>query len=391
MSGATDAGYFFQTETSLKDSERRALKSKNTAGKPISLSSKILTLQRHPDDEGQIYAGLSEGCVRCVRLDTGATGATYRVPTTLAAPITCLALGPGLVFGGCWDKNIWSWDSTTRDVKHKFVGHSDFVKAIVTFRIGERTLLASGAADGNIILWNALNGERLCTLKGHVRGVQSLAVDPAAREDEDEVSLFSGSSDREIRRWKVRVSGEGQVVGGEEGGGAEIVQHETSIYQILFDDDGDLWTASADGAAKCLSRGQGFVADTQLMHPDFVKAVALDERGGWVITACRDEEIRVWERGTGTLYHTFTGHFGEVTSLALLKDGRLVSAGLDCTLRVWPMDHRGLRRAKEEADNAAAGAARGGEEGMAGVGPGPGPGLLTDEEERELAEIMQAD
>ena len=39
---------------------------------------------------------------------------------------------------------------------------------------------------------------------------------------------------------------------------------------------------------------------------------------GWLFTACRDEEVRVWDLGTGELVCTYSGHFEEVTGLEVV-------------------------------------------------------------------------
>lgn len=75
-----------------------------------------------------------------------------------------------------------------------------------------------------------------------------------------------------------------------------IVVHETSVYRVRFDADGDLWTGSADGTVKGVRRESGWRAECVLAHGDFVRDVVVDERGGWVVSGCRDEEVRVWDR-----------------------------------------------------------------------------------------------
>jgi hypothetical protein len=72
------------------------------------------------------------------------------------------------------------------------------------------------------------------------------------------------------------------------------------VYRLFFDEDGDLWTASADKFAKCLTRDSGWKPNLALEHPDFVRDVVVYDQGGWVVTACRDEEIRVWNKAVRT-------------------------------------------------------------------------------------------
>lgn len=162
-----------------------------------------------------------------------------------------------------------------------------------------------------------------------------------------------------------------------------IIQHETSVYALRFDSDDDLWTASADGTAKCLSRERGWMADTTLQHGDYVRAVAVDERGGWVVTAGRDEDVKVWDKGSGALHHVYGGHFEEVTGLVVVGQ-RVVSVGIDATVRQWDLAPEGLGKAVREVEDARNGVDEEREEV-----PEPKIGGLTEEEERELEDLME--
>lgn len=319
----------------------------------------------------------------------------YRGPTS---PVTSVALSPDgrKLFAGCWDKTVWSWDACTREPLHRYVGHTDFVKTVVCVLLDNKVLLISGGADSSIIVWNIGSRKKIHTLKGHTGAIQDLMVDPTSyTTSSSSVTVFSASSDREIRRWTI---GHGQSV--EEVEAQPIIEHETSVYKLFFDADDDLWTASADGTVKCLSRERGWKTDTVLTHPDFVRDVVVDERGGWVVTACRDEDVRVWNRAvrdlssttrcknlltsttlkTGTLHHTFSGHYEEVTGLLLL-DQTVVSVSIDATIRKWSLKAQDLRKAVAEAEKARDGIIEEKKEAAK-------PSLMTTEEERELAELM---
>jgi WD40 repeat protein len=211
-------------------------------------------------------------------------------------------------------------------------------------------------------------------------------VDPESYDDEDEVSggnaggsgegvtLFSASSDRTIRRWNISTSSAAEIPNSD-----PIIAHETSVDAIHFDASGDLWTASADKTAKCLSRSRNWEADTTLEHADYVRDVAIDEVGGWVITACRDEGVRVWERGSGRLKHVFEGHWEEVTGLCVVGGQRVVSVSIDGTVRVWGLKAAELEKAIKEAQEEKDGVEKDAEVKES---------LLTEEEERELAELL---
>lgn len=248
--------------------------------------------------------------------------------------------------------------------------------------LGDQELLVSGSADASIIVWNAATGEKLHTLKGHTRGVLALSIDPAADTSNDTVVVFSAGSDREIRRWNIGVTSASEAQPGDDFP-YPLLAHETSVDAIQFDSDGDLWTASADKTTKCLSRSGKWKADTTLEHADFVRDVAIDEQGGWVATACRDEEVRIWGKSDGKLQHVFTGHYEEVTGLVLLPGQKLVSVSIDGTVRTWSLRATDLSKAIKEAEQEKLGIEK--EE------QAPKESLLTEEEERELAELLEED
>lgn len=235
--------------------------------------------------------------------------------------------------------------------------------------------MVSASQDASIIVWDVAAGKKLHTLKGHTRGILALALDPTDYEPgKDTVTVFSAGSDREIRRWQIGLSSASEIEP------SPIIAHETSIDALHFDSDGDLWTASADKTAKCLSRGRDWDEDSKFEHPDFVRDVAIDEDGGWVITACRDEEVRVWEKASGKLHHTFTGHFEEVTGL-LLMGQRIISVGIDATVRQWSLKPQELAKAIQDAEDERLGNEKDKE-------PERKEGMMTAEEEAELAELL---
>ncbi|CAH0014531.1 unnamed protein product [Clonostachys rhizophaga] len=383
---------FFQTDAAFAQQDRKAAKAGNKNGDPISMKSKILAAIAdpfHPSDG--VFIAESAGTVRRLNINSTETRTTYRGPK---APVTCVAVGgqgSSLLFAGSWDKDIWVWDIATGASKKSLSGHTDFVKTVVSTTISGKPILISGGADKKIFIWDIESGRRLHTLQDPsttMLAVQHLAIDPVL-STADSVVFASASSDPNIRRWRVTLEDAEQLPESfkdrPDTERLTIEEHETSVYRLFYDDldDGDLWTASADGTAKCLSRARNFVTEDEFAHGDYVRAIAVTE--DWVITAGRDENVKIWDRATGKLYTILEGHFEEVTDLVLLRDanGRATSVSsvsIDRTVRTWPLAKKELDEVIEKIKEAA--------KPKQEKEDKPEEGLLTAEEEAELAELM---
>ena len=255
-------------------------------------------------------------------------------------------------------------------------------------------ILVSGGADSKIIVWDIETGAKIHTLRDKsdtMMALQSLAIDPLLSTN-DTLVLVTSSSDPHIRLWTITADSWSQTPHTkDEKKGDTILEHETSIYALLFDptipaedwehEDLNLWTASADGSVKCLSRSRDWGTEEEFVHGDYVRAVALTEQ--WVITAGRDEDVKVWDRGTGKLEVILEGHFEEVTGL-VVRGNAVVSVSIDGTVRVWALDKASLNKIRVEREEKEKGVVK--EEV-----PLVKEGLMTAEEEAELAELMDSD
>ncbi|KAK2592937.1 hypothetical protein QQS21_009344 [Conoideocrella luteorostrata] len=386
---SADRDHFFETDASRAQRARRAGKAGNKHGDPVEMKSKILAAIPDPiSPHTSVFIAESAG------YSSEPKATTYRGPK---APVTCLALGgvnSKTIFAGSWDKDIWSWDVASAQLGKKYSGHSDFVKSVLCARLGIKHVLISGGADKKIIVWDIETGHRLHSIQDPTTTmltVQHLALDPTLSTAE-EIVFVSASSDPHIRRWKATLDYYEQIVESfHDRPDAErltIEEHDTSVYKLVFDVDGedvDLWTASADGTAKCLSRCRNFVAEDTLTHGDYVRAVQPTEH--WIFTAGRDEDIKVWDRATGKLYCILEGHYEEITGLILLRNSKgtpqkVCSVSIDGTIRTWPLQKTDLDDTVKRMEEFKKPEVDGSEEKIGGQS------LLTADEEAELAELM---
>jgi WD40 repeat protein len=257
---------------------------------------------------------------------------------------------------GSWDKTIKQWDLVSGECIATLEGHTDFIKSLVL----NGTMLYSGSSDCFLRQWNTSTLTCITAEKKHKRAIECLAV------SEDGKHIYSGSSDGTILKWDCEKM---QVLQSFKG-------HETSIYCVRVWED-DLWTASADKTVRRWNCATG-VADMVLTHPDRVKSIVL--AGPYVVTGSSDDDIRVWDIGSGKLVCTIEGHFDEVSSLTIIGN-TVYSGSLDCSLRRWPLTTAAIKQYNETRE---ARLKRLEEENQKKDG-------MTEEEERELAELMLSD
>lgn len=364
------------------------------------------------------------------------------------APLTSLTISPSgsVLIAGCWDKSIWSWNISTGRQLHRYQGHSDFVKTVICGRLNflddaglettqesgyrgsdHAAMLVSGSADTSIIIWRLTTGQKLHSIKNaHSRGILTLSIDPSSydfssapgggsSEQPTSFTLFSGGSEGSIKRWlisstsaKLLPFSEVPVKGNTNASNDEpesIGIHDTSVNKIYFphlevsDDPPDMYTASSDNKALVSTRTSNFRdAETTLEHPDFVRDVLVDEESGLIATACRDENVRVWDNGTGKCIGVLEGHYEEVTGLAIIEvqdpsTGKmvksLVSVSIDGTIRRWPLHREGIAQVIKEIEHDKERVAIGMDVPKSDNKEN-GP-QLTEDEERELAELMEDD
>ena len=100
-----------------------------------------------------------------------------------------------ILASGAYDGTIRLWDLHTGKLLFTLTGHTFSVKNIAYSPDGR--LLASVGWDKTVRLWDAFSGVHLQTLTGHTFWVSSVAYSPDGR------TLASGSYDETIRLWRV--------------------------------------------------------------------------------------------------------------------------------------------------------------------------------------------
>lgn len=421
----TDVDNLFQAEADIKGAQARQQKAERTKdiGEPIDLKSKIISLVVRDQD---VWTAESSKVVRRIDLNSGKTLQVYKGHT---GPVTCLAFydtkdsdgsSKTYLITGSWDKTIKVWDTKTKAVVSDTPAHDDFLKTLLV--IPSSRILASGSSDKLLKLWDLeglAEGEaaalhQLASISGHRRPVETLAT-----ADSSPNHLISGDSMGVMKawnleeRWRASPNSPPTIRATTT---TDIGGHRTGVNDIVIASS-YLWTASTDETVTIrrytpANSSSASSSITSLEHTNPVKCLLLLSNSPiaqpFLLTGHGDV-IRIYDvselvdndedagesgnqkpltevSGIARLLNEVDVHSHSVTSLQLwLKSSDIpsaepwiVSSSLDGTVRKWKLSE--LAAGKQFAPAPPEPTTKGATDSM-----------LTEEEERELAELMEDD
>ncbi|KDQ60628.1 hypothetical protein JAAARDRAFT_31591 [Jaapia argillacea MUCL 33604] len=395
-----DSSNFLRSEAELALEEARKLKAERTKtlGSPIELPGKPLGVEIIG---GEAWIAESTAVARVVDLENGKSRRIFRGH---GGPVTCLAFceDQKILITGSWDKAINLWDSQTKDLISSTPAHSDFVKTLLV--VPSLKLLISGSSDKSVRFWDLSkprDGKPLAglgSISSHTRPVEALEAHPTSSTS---AILFTGDTMGIIKVWELTLEG-GPSPRWRSTLKTELTHHRTRINEMAYG-NGQLWTASADDTIQIIEYPPPATATKPLppiTHPTAVRcflALSLTELAEPYLITGAGDVIRVYDVSSPDepdLLNEMDAHWHDVTALRLWvrkttgDDGKarvepwIVSASLDGTLRKWRLSEMLTPQAKTPAEKPKP------------VTPPPaksGGFAMTEEEERELAELMDED
>ncbi|AFZ00136.1 serine/threonine-protein kinase [Calothrix sp. PCC 6303] len=201
-------------------------------------------------------------------------------------------------------------------------GHSKGVTSIAVSPDGKT--LASGSQDKTIKLWNLVTGEQIRTITGHSDLVWSVAISP------DSQTLASSSRDKTIKLWNLATGEQIRTITG-----------QSDLVVAISPDSQTLASGSQDKTIKLWNLVTGEQIRTLTGHSRSVQSVAISPDSRTLASSSSDGIIKLWNLGTGEEIRTLTGHYGPgdsglVKSVAISPDGKtLASASFDKTIKLW--------------------------------------------------------
>jgi WD40 repeat protein len=145
---------------------------------------------------------------------------------------------------------------------------------------------------------------------GHSATAWAAAISP------DGKLLASGARDKQLRLWDVAT---GKL-------NATLIGHADSVGTVMFSPDGKqvATTGASDRTARLWDVATGQMLSTFAEHGGLVYDVAYAPDGKSIATACADDKIRVFDIETGRNIATFDGGANSVT---FSRDGQQLASG----------------------------------------------------------------
>lgn len=261
-------------------------------------------------------------------------------------PINTVAFTPDgdYVLSGSEDNTVKLWELATGRTLSTLQGHSNAVTWVAIVPDGKRVISAS--ADHTLKVWEIASGRTLYTLQGHSASVTGVAVTAngqwAVSSSQDHMlKVWDLASGRVLRTLETHHNGLTTVTVTLDGQRA-IAGSYASVRVWELTSDQKAWTLESPGCQVILRDHDDPTLRVELpaSHPyGWVKAVTLAPDERWVLSACEDKTLKLWDLKYGRAVRTLEGHSKSVNGVAVTGDGQCaVSASDDFTLKLWELE-----------------------------------------------------
>ncbi|RMD42541.1 hypothetical protein DV735_g2605, partial [Chaetothyriales sp. CBS 134920] len=245
----------------------------------------------------------------------------------------CFSPDGKLLATGAEDRKIRVWDIENRRIRNTFDGHDQDIYSLDFARSGR--LIASGSGDKTVRLYDIESNAQVMVLSIE-DGVTTVAMSPDGRY------VAAGSLDKSVRVWDCSSGYLTERLEGPSG-------HKDSVYSVAFSPNGrELVSGSLDKTIKMWELGQSAGGmgsragkDSKCIrtfegHNDYVLSVCLTPGGEWVMSGSKDRGVQFWDPATGNAQMMLQGHKNSVISVAPCPTGNMFATGSgDMKARIW--------------------------------------------------------
>ncbi|MBW4562919.1 MAG: pentapeptide repeat-containing protein [Mojavia pulchra JT2-VF2] len=236
---------------------------------------------------------------------------------------------------GCDFSYLTVWQADLRNVNlyNASFAHANLAKSVfaetlsccfsVAFSPNEK-LLATSDTNGQIRLYQVLDGKQILTLKGHTAWVWSISFSP------DGNIIASGSDDQTVKLWNVNTGEDLRTLQG----------HSGTVRSVAFCSDGQiLASASEDRTVRLWNVDTGHCLNTLQVNNKRMLSVAFSPNNPTLAIGSEDQTVTLWNISTAKCINTLQGHTGWVWSVAFSPDGQMLASGShDHTVKLWDVN-----------------------------------------------------
>ncbi|KAK5963532.1 chromatin-silencing transcriptional regulator TUP1 PWA37_004664 [Arxiozyma heterogenica] len=254
----------------------------------------------------------------------------------------CFSPDGKMLATGAEDKLIRIWDLAEKKICMILKGHEQDIYSLDYFPSGDK--LVSGSGDNTVKIWDLTTGQ--CSLTLSVEdGITTVAALPNTGK-----YIAAGSLDRSVCVWD---SETGYLVERLDSKNEMNNGHRDSVYSVVFTKDGKrIVSGSLDKTVKLWSlahldnnnviNGTSHCEVTYVGHKDFVLSVTTSENDEYILSGSKDRGVIFWNSETGEPLLMLQGHKNSVISVTMANnhpiggDYFLFATGSgDCKARVW--------------------------------------------------------
>jgi len=188
--------------------------------------------------------------------------------------------------------------------------------------------VAAGFGDSGIRIWQTEGADQAekDPLIGHGGCVHSLSWHPSQR------FLISGAADGDVRLWNVKDDATHRCLC------IYPSLRNNPIHTVAWNPVGHFFLSGGrDSMLKMWSSDRVFPVRMMVGHSSDVTACTWHPNLNYMLSGSFDKTLRLWDvRGKGTALRILTGHFGPVLCCAISPNGQFAAAGAtDGSVRVW--------------------------------------------------------
>ena len=218
------------------------------------------------------------------------TGAELALLNGHTAPVSSIAFSPygDILVSGSYDGKICLWNPQTHQLLRTLKDGGRV--ASVTFSPDGRTL--ANASGETIRLWDVQTGDSKASFGNHTSSLSSVIFSPDGR------TLASEDTDGNVALWDAQTGVHKAAIDTERGYSTSM-QFRPGGYALAFSPDGSLLSSTLKTTIQLLDANTGEKKVTLEGHTDFILTAAFSADGATLVSASRDQTIRVWDTRTG--------------------------------------------------------------------------------------------